>query len=249
MKGGTLITVNSDIALSSDAASRQLQDALDTSVRVTRLSSVSAGGTIGYSFEFGDGVDKDAALTEISNIFGAVLSPNDYTVEEISASLGASFWSSTIKAILIAFAFMAIVVFVYFRKPAPCLAIILAAATDLIAVLAIINLTGIRLSGAGVAALLMLIGYSVDSDVLLSTKVLKRHEGTLMSRVYSAIKTGLTMEITTLAALAVLYFIAPASTLKTIALVLIIGILVDLPSTWFMNAGILRWYVERKNKR
>ena len=98
------------------------------------------------------------------------------------------------------------------------------------------------------AALLMLLGYSVDSDILLSTKVLKRHSGSLMERIYSAIKTGLTMEITTLAALTVLYVVAPASTLKMIATVLIIGILIDLPSTWLMNAGVLRWYVGKKNE-
>ncbi|MDP6583831.1 MAG: protein translocase subunit SecF, partial [Anaerolineales bacterium] len=90
------------------------------------------------------------------------------------------------------------------------------------------------------------IGYSVDSDVLLATKVVKRRTGTVLSRVYSAMRTGLTMEVTTLAALIVLYTVAPASTLKTISTVLIIGIILDLPNTWLMNAGILRWWSKRK---
>jgi len=249
LKGGVLITVSTSESLSVDAAGATLSDALDTSVRITELSSIGTGGRIGYSFELSSGVDKDAAMAEISKLFDTTPTSEEFTVEEISPSLGASFWASTIKAVLIAFAFMAIVVFAYFRKPAPSLAIIFAAVSDFIGVLAIMNLAGIRLSSAGVAALLMLIGYSVDSDVLLSTKVLKRREGSLMSRIYGAMKTGLTMEITTLAALIVLYIIAPASSLKTISLVLIIGILLDIPNTWLMNAGILKWYVERKERK
>ena len=249
LQGGVLITVSTSESISADAAESTISDALDTGVRVTELSSIGAGGRIGYSFELASGVDKDAAVTEIGNLFDAELTEDDFTVEEISPSLGASFWASTIKAILIAFAFMAIVVFAYFRKLAPSLAIIFAAVSDFIGVLAIMNIAGIRLSSAGVAALLMLIGYSVDSDVLLSTKVLKRREGKLMSRIYGAMKTGLTMEVTTLAALIVLYVIAPASSLKTISLVLVIGILLDIPNTWLMNAGILKWYVKRKERK
>ncbi len=249
LQGGVLITVSTSESISADAAESTISDALDTGVRVTELSSIGAGGRIGYSFELASGVDKDAAVTEIGNLFDAELTEDDFTVEEISPSLGASFWASTIKAILIAFAFMAIVVFAYFRKLAPSLAIIFAAVSDFIGVLAIMNIAGIRLSSAGVAALLMLIGYSVDSDVLLSTKVLKRREGKLMSRIYGAMKTGLTMEVTTLAALIVLYIIAPASSLKTISLVLVIGILLDIPNTWLMNAGILKWYVKRKERK
>ena len=245
LQGGIVITVSSDQAIDVSSAEAGLGASLDTSVRITELSSIGAGGRIGYSFEMATGVDKDAAIEQISTLYGGLRTEN-YTVEEISPSLGASFWSSTIKAVLIAFVFMAFVIFIYFRKLAPCLAIIYAAVADFIGVLAIMNLIGMRLSSAGVAALLMLIGYSVDSDVLLATKVVKRRTGTVLSRVYSAMRTGLTMEVTTLAALIVLYTVAPASTLKTISTVLIIGIILDLPNTWLMNAGILRWWSKRK---
>jgi len=249
LKGGILITVSTDKLIDVGAVESTLASALDTSVRITELSSVGTGGRIGYSFELASGVDKDAALVAIGTLLDTTLVTEDYTIEEISPSLGASFWSSTIKAVIIAFVFMTFVIFAYFRKPAPCAAIVFAAVSDFIGVLAIMNLAGIRLSSAGVAALLMLIGYSVDSDVLLATKVIKRREGSLMLRIYSAMKTGITMEVTTLASLVVLYLVAPASTLKTIATVLIIGILLDIPNTWLMNAGILRWYTERKESK
>jgi preprotein translocase subunit SecF len=34
------------------------------------------------------------------------------------------------------------------------------------------------------------------------------------------------------------------TTLYNIALVLLFGLIADLPSTWFTNAGIIRWYFE-----
>jgi preprotein translocase subunit SecF len=77
---------------------------------------------------------------------------------------------------------MGLVVFFYFRSIAPSLAVILEAFSDIIVTLAIFNLTGIKLSTAGIAAFLMLIGYSVDTDILLSTRVLKRKDGTVMER-------------------------------------------------------------------
>ena len=145
--------------------------------------------------------------------------------------------------------FMSIVVFFYFRLPIPSLAVILAGFSDLIGTLAIMNLTGIKLSTAGVAALLMLIGYSVDSDILLSARVLKRKEGTVLDRVYSSVKTGLTMQATAIIALAVMWIVTPAELLKQIAALLIIGLTLDIFNTWIQNVGILRFYLEKKEAK
>jgi preprotein translocase subunit SecF len=75
---------------------------------------------------------------------------------------------------------------------------------------------------------------------------LKRIEGTLDERVFSAIKTGLTMQTTTLVAMIVLYLGSGAIMLRNIALVLIIGLSLDMVNTWLQNTGILKWYVEGK---
>jgi len=54
-----------------------------------------------------------------------------------------------------------------------------------------------KLSTAGIAAFLMLIGYSVDTDILLSSHLLKRKEGGMWVRLHSAFKTGIMMSVTT----------------------------------------------------
>ena len=68
-------------------------------------------------------------------------------------------------------------------------------------------------------------------------------------------KTGLTMTITTFVVMVIIFIIAttmanagltPIAKLNSIAAVLIIGLAADTVATWFMNAGILKWYVEER---
>ena len=68
-----------------------------------------------------------------------------------------------------------------------------------------------------------------------------------MERIYSAMKTGFTMEGTTLSALVVIYLASPSSVLKQIAFVLLLGLLLDVINTWLMNAGILEIYMKKKD--
>ena len=73
------------------------------------------------------------------------------------------------------------------------------------------------------------------------------------SRIDDAMKTGLTMTLTTLFALTALLivssYLAQIALLAAIASVLLLGLLADLFTTWFMNAGILKWYLSKPKKR
>ena len=84
---------------------------------------------------------------------------------------------------------MSIVIFFLFRTFVPSIAVIFAAFADIVMPLALIDFIGLRVSTAGIAAFLMLIGYSVDTDILLTTRALKKHEGTVNERIYGAFKT------------------------------------------------------------
>ncbi len=185
---------------------------------------------------------------ELINLLKANLGNFDYSTSYIGPALGESFFQQTIKALIFAFIAMAIVVFLYFKVPVPSFAVVLSAFTDIIVSLAIVNLIGIKISKAGMAAFLMLIGYSVDTDILLTTRVLKNKKGTVYSRILDAMKTGLTMSFTTLITVTLAYFLTNSLDIKQIMLILIIGLMVDLLSTWIQNAAILRMYAEKNEK-
>jgi preprotein translocase subunit SecF len=64
-------------------------------------------------------------------------------------------------------------------------------------------------------------------------------------------KTGLTMSLAAIVAMAVLLiathiYMPEANTFSDIAAVLIMGLIADILTTWLMNLGILRLYLERK---
>ena len=163
------------------------------------------------------------------------------------------FWSDGLKAISFAFLFMAVVVYLVFRSPVPSLAVILAAISDIVMALGFMSLFSIPVSTATIAALLMLIGYSVDTDILLTTRVLKRKVGNIEDRIKEAMKTGITMSLTTIVAMLVLYlvvtYLVPAAILlRDIALVILFGLIADLLTTWLTNVGILKYYLVEYRK-
>lgn len=165
--------------------------------------------------------------------------------ETTGPSLGASFFRQAIIAVIVAFIFMAIVVFIYFRNPVPSSYIILAAVSDILFAWAMTILLGVKVSTAGIAAMLMLIGYSVDTDILLTTRVLKR-EGEIFEKIKGAFSTGMTMTFAAIAATGIAYLTMPSEVLKQIMLVLFLGLIADLWNTWLQNASLLRIYVEKK---
>jgi preprotein translocase subunit SecF len=106
------------------------------------------------------------------------------------------------------------------------------------------NVFGINLSLGTVAALLMLIGYSVDSDILLTNHVLRR-SGNFAESVRRAMRTGVTMTITSLSAMAVMAIVATffgIQLLSAIGTVLVFGLATDLVITYMFNVSLLRWY-------
>lgn len=244
LKGGSSIIINHDFI---DVAS--LETFLNTKfprADITVRSLSSAGQVIGVAIE-SDAQDQEE-INIVMNVLEKELNINKetFSVEIIGSSLGESFFKQMVTALMIALLLMGIVVFIYFRTIVPSLAVILAAFSDIVVTISIFNLTGIKLSTAGIAAFLMLIGYSVDTDILLSSRVLKRKEGTTMEKIYSAIKTGLMMSATTLTALGIALIFVQSDIIKQIMVVLFIGLLVDLIMTWIQNTGLLRLYLERK---
>ena len=128
----------------------------------------------------------------------------DAKIDQIGESFGKSLQSQAALALVFSFIGMAIVVFLSFRTFVPSAAVVLSALADMVMTAAVMNIIGIPLSLGTTAALLMLIGYSVDSDILLTNRVLKR-QGKLNDKLMGAFHTGMIMTSTTLAAVTALF--------------------------------------------
>jgi preprotein translocase subunit SecF len=172
----------------------------------------------------------------------------DASVDYIDSSFGQTLQGQALIALLFSFIGMAIVVFLAFRTFIPSIAVVSCAFIDMVGTAAGMTLVGIPLSLPTTAALLMLIGYSVDSDILLTMRVLKR-QGKLEDKLAGAFHTGIIMTSTTLAAVLSLWVVSGLGQIEIIhdmAGVLLIGLALDIMNTWITNATLLKWYAEKK---
>ena len=231
--GGTAVTIYTDDS----------KEELEAYFEGYDLKSIDEGISGGYYLKFGPMSNEE------------MMAFNDYILEgypdagidQIGANFGATLQAQAFLALLFAFLGMAVVVFIAFRKILPALTVVFAGVADITITAACMNIFGIELSLATTAALLMLIGYSVDSNILLTTKVLKR-QGNLEEKMEGAFHTGFIMTSTTFCAILAMFIVSligNVPTLYTISAVLLIGLICDLIFTWGFNAGMLRLYAEK----
>jgi preprotein translocase subunit SecF len=241
--------------------------------------------------------EGDALKIVLEEFLGEKLTEDNSSVEKTTTSLSEEFYNQLIIAILLAFFWMAGVVFLIFYKGAkiktvvvvlnillgfflgnlffktsviiysvgfvllagalvaiyiknslPSFAVMLSAFADIVMTLAVVNLLGMRISTAGIIAFLMLIGYSVDTDILLTTRVTKKRNVNVNKELKGSFKTGTTMTLTSLVAVLVAFILVKnyETILNEIFTILIIGLLFDLFNTWITNASLIKWYAESK---
>jgi len=243
LKGGTTITLIGDI----DAAKieSQLKDKIpDVSFRV--LSELGTRKQTALVIE--SSLEPDELKSEVESILDYELTDENSSIEFTGPSLSKNFYRQLIIALIISFVLMSLVILIMFKSFIPSIAVIFAAFSDIVFTLAFIDYLGIKISAAGIAAFLMLIGYSVDTDILLTTRALKKTEGTLNQRIYGAMKTGIFMTLTALVAVLPAFFIVTGlpDSFRQIFLILAIGLVTDIFNTWLTNASIIKWYCESK---
>ncbi len=135
----------------------------------------------------------------------------------------------------------------YFKFSISSFAVLFAAASDIILTLSLVNLLEIKLSTGGIVAFLMLLGYSVDTNILLTTRVFKRKKTSVNREIFNAFKTGISMTLTSIFALvfALIFVYRFQSVLNQIFSILIIGLCFDLINTWIFNASLLKFFTEK----
>lgn len=198
-----------------------------------------------------------SAYTNASNSYKAttmagiskVIPYASYSYQQITVQQSSFFLQQLETIIIAAFILISIVVFFIFRSIVPSFAVVFGAANDMIVAIGAMAFFHIPLGIASIGGLLMLLGYSIDTDVLTAIRILKRHEGTPEERAYGSMKTGLTMTSTAIVSFAVLFIISLIAYVPTyyeISGVVLFGLIGDLFTTWLGNASMILMYVKRK---
>ena len=236
LKGGTQVVLESADELNA----KNIESALSGfNARVRTAKGVSGWSTI---INLAEGTDSKEILSALDK---AGIPYSGYSVQTIGSELGKTFFSQAQFVLVIAFALMAATIFIIFRVPIPSLYVVLAGFADIVEAFAVSQIFGIELSLATFAALLLLIGYSVDTNILLTARVLK-DSGEFSEKVRNSRKTGLTMTAAAVASMVALFLMGSSTVLSQIASVLVIGLIADVMNTWILNVGLLKIYLERK---
>ena len=177
---------------------------------------------------------------------------SSYTYQEVTPTLGSYFLSQMQGIIIASFIIVAIAVFIIFKTPIPAFAIVFGAGNDILVALGAMGAFGIPLGVASIGGLLMLIGYSIDTDMLATIRIIKRGEGTPAERAFSTMKTGMTMTfaaILTFSVLLVVSYLTFIPTYFEISSVVLFGLIADLFTTWFGNTTMVLWYKQKKEAK
>ncbi|NYZ76539.1 hypothetical protein H0N98_04790 [Candidatus Micrarchaeota archaeon] len=211
-------------------------NATDTKSLESLLANTSASAKGKY---------KDKIIDAISSS----MQMGEFSLKDVSPALSEFFVSNMQSVVAWSFLLTAIVVVLIFRSVIPSIAVLCGAIADILIALGGMGLFQIPLTLQSIAALLMLIGFSLDTDILLTTRVLKRTEGTPHDRAYEAMKTGVMMAFVSIIGFSVLLVLSSLTQISTyyqISAVAICGLVGDIFATWCANAVIVLWDAERK---
>ncbi|MFA5953736.1 MAG: protein translocase subunit SecF [Candidatus Pacearchaeota archaeon] len=245
LTGGTTVTIYEKLDISS--LESFLNDNLNE-YHVREVSDLITRDQIAVIVE--TTADGDTAKSVLEKYLGHSLDENNSSFEFSESSFTRDFYKQLLIAVAIAFVLMSIVVFILFRNFVPSITVIFSVFADILMTITFVDIIGLKISTAGIVAFLMLIGYSVDTDILLTNRILKRHEGTLNEKTKGAFKTGITMTLTSLVAVVASLFVVKSFSpiLTQIFLIISIGLVFDIINTWITNTSIIKWYVLSRKK-
>jgi preprotein translocase subunit SecF len=248
-KEGALIRVGGlDNRPDANAVEQALRGLLAADVGV-KITEDRTTGKFGFDAEVSRKItenEENQVIQFISTQFvGAKLEPIQSKGSVITSISKDQAW----KALIGAFVLMTAVLFLIFRHSTAAGVMVLCVALDALGALGGMAIFQVPLSFGSIAALLMIIGYSVDTDILLSNHMLKRLGGEVRGRAADAMMTGLMTSGTTVVALVAIEIFTTAPLLHELSIVLIFGILADLINTWFLNVGVLLRHIERRRRR
>ncbi len=243
LSGGTSLTIRGDFDFGT---LEQVLNEKYSGLSFRKLTDIRTGKLMAFVIESSS--NPEELKENVESVLDAKLTDENSSTEFSGSTLSRGFYKQLMIALIMSFVLMSFVIFFLFKSFVPSIAVIFAAFSDIVMPLALINFLGIKLSAAGIAAFLMLIGYSVDTDILLTTRAVKNREGEINQRIFRAFRTGIFMTLTALIAVLPAFFLITGlpDSFRQIFLILALGLSADILNTWLTNAGIIKWYCTSK---
>lgn len=240
LKGGTLITLNTEEPVDVEALEEKILERFGGGFVSGLTTSTGYGATVQ--------LESGTAASDVLDVAEEVgIDVIDFEEETVGPVLGAIFFEQVRTILIAAFVLMSLVIFLLYRNLVSSFGIVFATLANILTTLAFTSLLGIPLSFAGFAGLLMLIGFTVDTNIVLTSKMTDKGTEGFKARYKKAFVTGATIITTITVAMVLVVFLSTSRLLVNIAEVLVIGFLADFIFTWIFNAALLQIYFKKKH--
>jgi preprotein translocase subunit SecF len=239
-KGGSLVVIQ---GLQSAPEPLSLESALERSLGKD-VDVLPAGS--------GFHIETDVlSETEEANLKGVLsdefaIPTSSVTVVPVGPAISAQQGELMLCSIAAAFVVMGVITLVIFKRGAAPAALLLSAGVDILCLLGFMSISRLPFNLASAMAILMVLIYAVDTNILLAHQILKGVGGEPKERAAASVNTGLMIGALLVAVFLSLGLLTGAAQLKLLAAMVMFGIVMNIFNTWFLSAGILLRCVERQ---
>ncbi|MBD5101705.1 MAG: protein translocase subunit SecF [Subdoligranulum sp.] len=266
-KGGAMLTYGYEGEASLSAVQRDIESVLGSNVTLQTGSSIATGAqTLTISMPGTQTVETETVEQLSAALTGAYpeLNFRQLSMNNVDPTIGGEFFAKSIVAVVAASVLILVYIAIRFKNiggwPAGCMAIV-ALIHDLIVVYGVFVLMRVPLNGNFIAALLTILGYSINDTVVIYDRVRENRQlhgntmdfATLVNTsINQSLARSIKTTVTTLLALGtvcVVSMIYGLDSIFTFAFPLIIGMISGVYSTVCIAGPLwVEWELRKKKK-
>jgi len=195
-----------------------------------------------------DQINGTLLISLLDQYYNISIQPSDISIQQYSSLVGELIFNQFLFFVILAMILAAFVIFIAFRVSNTTLNIISTILFDVIGLLAILSITKYPIGANGFIAMLMILGFAIDNNVVLSTNMIKEKDKPFIERVKMSFRVGMLMEIIALYTLLLLYFIVPDPSVKEFAFVLSTATILDLTYYLIGNIPLYKYFEAKKEQ-
>jgi len=198
--------------------------------------------------ESGKQINETLLINLLNQDYNISLLSTDISIQHYSSLVGNLIFNQFLFFVILAMVLTAFVIFIAFRASKITLNIISTILFDIIGLLAILSITKYPIGANGFIGMLMILGFAIDNNVVLSTNIVKEKEKPFIERVRMSFRVGMLMEVIALYTLLLLYFIVPEPSVDEFAFVLSVAIILDLLYYLIGNIPLYKYFEAKKEQ-
>lgn len=195
-----------------------------------------------------DQINRTLLINLLNQYYNISIQPSDISIQQYSSLVGDLIFNQFLFFVILAMILAAFVIFIAFRVSNTTLNIISTILFDIIGLLAILSTTKYPIGANGFIAMLMILGFAIDNNVVLSTNMIKEKDKPFIERVKMSFRVGMLMEIIALYTLLLLYFIVPDPSVNEFAFVLSTATILDLIYYLIGNIPLYKYFEAKKEQ-